>query len=81
MELSTYSGSFLGTATVAVILGVSWLCKNKLKHSKCKLDSKCLQISSQEDSLRNTVRLEILEELRRDGVIPRQAMEGEFTEV
>ena len=81
MELSTYSGSFLGTATVAVILGVSWLCKNKLKHSKCKLNSKCLEISSQEDSLRNTVRLEILEELRREGVIPPRPMEGEVNEV
>lgn len=70
MDFGNYSGSLLGTATVAVIFGVSWLCKNKLKHSKSRLNCKCLEISSQEDSLRNTIRNELIEELRREGVIP-----------
>ena len=77
MNVSNYSGSLLGTATVAIIFGVSWLCKNKLKHSKCRLNSKCLEISSQEDSLRNTIRQELMDELRREGIIPPKQVEGE----
>ena len=76
MDTSSYSGSLLGTATVAIIFGVSWLCKTKFKHSKCKLNSKCLEISSQEDSLRNTIRQELMDELRREGIIPEKEGEG-----
>ena len=72
INLSEYSGSLLGSLTVAVVLGVAWCARNKLKHSKCAIDSKCLKISTQEDEVtrRSTIRLEILDELRRDGILP-----------
>ncbi len=70
-SLSGYSGSLLGTLTVAAVLGVAWCVRNKLKHSKCDMDSGCLKISSHEDdSTRNTIREEIMEELRREGLLP-----------
>jgi len=77
---SSYSGSLLGTLTVAAVLGVAWCVKNKMKHSRCDLNSKCLKISSHEDDdmRRSTIRLEVLEQLRREGVIPpRVSVEGE----
>ena len=42
---------------------------DKCRHSKCKLNSKCLEISSEEDT-RNTLREEIILELKNEGVIP-----------
>ena len=60
----------LGALTVAAVAGVAWCAKNKFKHSRCDLDSGCLKLSSHEDDeTRNTIRREILEELRRDGII------------
>ena len=79
MDASTYSGSLLGTLTVGVLIGVSWLCKNKMKHSRCKFNTKCLEISSREDTLRNTIRDELIEELRRDGIIPASNPKGEVS--
>ena len=80
-NLSGYSGSLLGTLTVAAVLGVGWCVRNKLKHSRCDLNSGCLKISSHEDDdTRNTIREEILEKLRLEGVIPARArlpMSGE----
>ena len=65
-----YGGSVLGALTVAAVAGVAWCAKNKFKHSRCDLDSGCLKLSSREDDeTRNTIRREILEELRRDGII------------
>lgn len=70
MDAANYSGSLLGSLTCMVFLGVGWLVRNKLKHSKCSLNSGCLKISSQEDDLRkSTLRGEILEELRKDGLL------------
>jgi len=66
-----YGGSVLGALTVAAVAGVAWCAKNKLKHSTCDVDTGCLKLSSHEDDeTRNTIRREILDELRRDGVIP-----------
>ena len=68
---SEYGTSILGALTVAAIAGIAWCVKNKLKHSRCALDSGCLKVSSREDEeTRNTIRNEILEQLRREGVIP-----------
>ena len=68
---SGYGGNVLGALTVAAIVGIAWCVRNKFKHSKCTLDSGCLKMSSREDDeTRNTIRLEILEELRNEGVIP-----------
>ena len=69
-SLNGYGSSLLGTLTVAVIAGVAWCVKNKLKHSECALDSKCLKIKSHEDDeTRNTIRRELMDELRREGFL------------
>ena len=71
-DFSGYGGSALGALTVAAVAGIAWCARNKFKHSKCNLDSGCLKLSSREDDeTRNTIRREIMEELRRDGIIPR----------
>ena len=78
MELNGYSGSILGSLTVAAVAGVAYCVKNKFKHSECALDSGCLKVKSREDDTRNTIRREIMDELRRDGFLrPR----GEISEV
>ena len=70
-SFSGYGGSVLGALTVAAVGGVAWCARNKFKHSKCDIDTGCLKMSTHEDDdTRNTIRREILEELRRDGVIP-----------
>ena len=72
MELPAgYGTSVLGAFTVAAVAGIAWCVRKKFKHSKCTHDSGCLKVSSREDDeTRNTIREEILEELRREGVIP-----------
>ncbi len=70
MNTSGYGSSFLGTLTVAVIAGVAYCVKNKLKHSECAIDSGCLKIKSHEDDeTRNTIRRELMDELRAEGFI------------
>ena len=69
-SLNGYGSSLLGTLTVAGIAGLVWCVKNKLKHSECALDSGCLQIKSHEDDeTRNTIRRELMDELRREGFL------------
>ena len=71
IDLSGYSGNLLGSLTVAAVLGIAWCVRTKMKHSRCDLNSKCLKISAHEDDDRkSTIRMEILEQLRREGVIP-----------
>ena len=72
MDISSYSGNLLASLTLAVFAGIAWLAKNKLKHSKCAVKSRCLECSSQEDD-RLTMRNDILEELRQSGVIQGEA--------
>ena len=70
MDATSYSGSLLATLTVAAVAGIAWCVRTKMKHSKCALNSPCLKITSQEDDLRKaTLREEILEELRKDGIL------------
>jgi len=69
-SLNGYGSSLLGTLTVAGIAGVIWCVKHKLKHSECALDSGCLQVKSHEDDeTRNTIRRELMDELRREGFL------------
>ena len=69
-SLNGYGSSLLGTLTVAGLAGIVWCVKNKLKHSECALDSGCLQIKSHEDDeTRNTIRRELMDELRREGFL------------
>ena len=73
LSASGYGNTVLGALTVAAVAGIAWCARNKFKHSKCAIDSGCLKLSSREDDeTRNTIRNEILEELRREGVIPRR---------
>ena len=72
-NLGGYGNTVLGGLTLAAVAGVGWCVRNKMKHSRCDLDSGCLKFSSREDERKSTIRLEVLEELRRelrDGVIP-----------
>ena len=71
LDYSAYGSNILGLLTVAAVAGVGWCVRNKFKHSNCELNSGCLKVSSHEDSeTRNTIRREILEQLRLEGVIP-----------
>ena len=86
MNTAEYGSSLLGTLTVAALAGVAFCVKNKFKHSECDMDSGCLKIKSHEDSeTRNTIRREILDELRREGVLPPEVIivkgEPSLTEV
>ena len=67
MDISGYGQNVLGAMTVAIIGGVAWCVRNKFKHSNCELDSGCLKVTSHEDDeTRNTIRREILEQLRAE---------------
>ena len=78
IDLSGYSGNLLGSLTVAAVLGIAWCVRNKMKHSRCDLDSGCLKMSAHEDDdRRSTIRLEVLEQLRKEGVIPPKLSVGE----
>ena len=69
MNASGYSSNLLASVTVAIIAGVAWCVKNKLKHSKCALHSGCIDIEAQEDSkTRKSVRDDIIDELKREGL-------------
>ena len=71
VNLGGYGNTVLGGLTIAVVAGIGWCVRNKMKHSRCDLDSGCLKVSSREDDERkSTIRLEILEQLRREGIIP-----------
>ena len=76
MDISGYGQNVLGAMTVAIVAGVAWCVRNKFKHSNCELDSGCLKVTSHEDDEgRNTIRREILEQLRAEGVIPAPVVE------
>ena len=69
MNATGYSSNLLASVTVAIIAGVAWCVKNKLKHSKCALHSGCIDIEAQEDSkTRKSVRDDIIDELKREGL-------------
>ena len=70
INLGGYGNTILGGVTLAAVAGIGWCVRNKLKHSRCDLDSGCLKMSSREDDRTSTIRLEVLEQLRRDGIIP-----------
>lgn len=72
-SLNGYGSSLLGTLTVAAVAGVAFCVKNKFKHSECSLDSGCLKVKSHEDDeTRNTIRRELMDELRAEGfLVPR----------
>ena len=69
MNANLYGSNVLGALTIAVVGGVAWCVKNKLKHSKCALHSGCIDIEAQEDSkTRKSVRDDIIDELKREGL-------------
>ena len=71
VNLGGYGNTVLGGLTIAIVAGIGWCVRNKMKHSRCDLDSGCLKVSSREDDERkSTIRLEVLEQLRREGIIP-----------
>ncbi len=88
MDLSAFGSNVLGALTVAGMAGIAYCVKNKMKHSECDLNMPCLKIRSHEDDeTRNTIRQEVLDELRKEGLlrsppriitpVPRDIEEGE----
>ena len=72
MNVDGFGSNVLGSLAVVFSLAAAWLCKNKLKHSKCAFHVPCLDIETREDDQsRRSIRLDIIKELRRDGVIPK----------
>ena len=52
-NLSGYGQNLAATITAAIIFGVAWLVRNKCKHSRCALNSKCIQCSADDlDTIR-----------------------------
>ena len=52
-NISGYGQNLAATITAAIIFGVAWLVRNKCKHSKCAIDSKCIQCSADDiDTIR-----------------------------
>ena len=70
VDLGGYGNTVLGGLTLAIVAGIGWCVRNKMNHSRCDLDSGCLKVSSRDDERKSTIRLEVLQELRRDGIIP-----------
>ena len=70
MSIGGYGNTVLGGLTITIVMGIGWCVRNKFKHSRCDLDSGCLKVSSREDDRKSTIRLEVLTQLRRDGIIP-----------
>ena len=70
MDLSAFGSNVLGALTVAGMAGIAYCVKNKMKHSECDLNMPCLKIRSHEDDeTRNTIRQEVLDELRKEGLL------------
>lgn len=52
-NFQNYGTNLAGTVTAALIFGVAWCVKNKCKHSKCAINSKCLTCSADDtDTIR-----------------------------
>lgn len=45
-NLQSYGTNIAATVTTALIFGVAWCVKNKCKHSKCAVNSKCITCSA-----------------------------------
>ena len=69
-NLSGYGQNLAATITAAIIFGVAWLVRNKCKHSRCALNSKCIQCSADDlDTIRRAP-IEIRRvESRDEGVV------------
>ena len=63
LNLGGYGNTVLCGLTLAIVAGVGWCVRNKMKHSRCDLDSR------EDDERKSTIRL-VLEQLRREGIIP-----------
>ena len=56
-NISGYGQNLAATITAAIIFGVAWLVRNKCKHSKCAINSKCIQCSADDlDTIRENPR-------------------------
>ena len=47
---SQYGTNLAATVTMAIIAGVIWCVKNKLKHSQCQMDTLCFKCSADDKS-------------------------------
>ena len=67
-----YGTNIAGTITAALIFGVAWCAKNKCKHSKCAINSKCFKCSADDETT-----------IRENPQMPRLPVrpEGEVSEV
>ena len=61
----------LGAVGTPLVAGIAWLCRNKCKNQKFKINSGCCQYSSEEE-IKTTIREEIqiiLEEIRKNETV------------
>ena len=48
-----YGTNIAGTITAAIIFGIAWCVKNRCRHMKCAVNSKCIQCSADDtDTIR-----------------------------
>ena len=80
-SLSNYGTNLASILTFSALAGIAWCAKNKCKHSKCDLDSGCLKISADDEARKSTIREEILQELREEGLLPPRRVGTGETEV
>ena len=45
-----YGTNIAGTITAALIFGIAWCAKNKCKHSKCAVNSRCFKCSADDET-------------------------------
>ena len=47
---SQYGTNLAATVTMAIIAGIIWCVKNKLRHSQCSMDTHCFKCSADDKS-------------------------------
>ena len=56
-NISGYGQNLAATITAAIIFGIAWIVRNKCKHSRCAINSKCLTCSADDlDTIREAPR-------------------------
>ena len=51
---SQYGTNLAATVTMAIIAGIIWCVKNKMRHSQCQMDTRCFKCSADDKSTLRT---------------------------
>ena len=46
LSIGGYGQNLAALVTFSVFAGIGWLCKNRMKHSKCKVNSRCFEFEA-----------------------------------